>query len=58
MLSPISAFLEWYASLPVPQRRDIASFVSHFNLGYDEVLAVESGIEEAFVRVVTRYGTK
>lgn len=55
MQSPILAFLEWYSSLPVPQRRDIASFVSHFNLGYDEVLAVDNRIEDAFVRCVMRY---
>ena len=37
MLSPIIAFLEWYRSLPIPHRQEIATFMVEFNPGYEEV---------------------
>ena len=35
MKSPIAAFLEWYKSLPVPHRQEIAAFIMQFNPGFE-----------------------
>jgi hypothetical protein len=39
--SPINAFLEWWRSLPVPHRQEIATYVVEFNPGYEGVDAFE-----------------
>jgi hypothetical protein len=35
MKSPIDAFLDWYKSLPVPHRQEIAAFMMQFNPGFE-----------------------
>lgn len=35
MKSPIEAFLDWYKSLPVPHRQEIAAFIMQFNPGFE-----------------------
>ena len=35
MKSPIEAFLDWYKSLPVPHRMEIAAFIMQFNPGFE-----------------------
>jgi len=37
MDSPLGKFIEWYMSLPVPQRQSIAEFVVFFNVGFDDI---------------------
>jgi hypothetical protein len=37
MESPINAFLNWYQTLPIPHRQDIAAFVVGFNPGFEGV---------------------
>jgi hypothetical protein len=37
MYSPLAKFVEWYMSLPVPQRQSIAEFVVFFNIGFDDI---------------------
>ncbi|MEW6670124.1 MAG: hypothetical protein AB1427_00390 [Thermodesulfobacteriota bacterium] len=51
MKSPIEAFLDWYKSLPVPHRQEIAAFVMQFNPGFEAADAVDlvnlvTGFEE------------
>ena len=35
MKSPVDAFLDWYKSLPVPHRQEIAAFIMQFNPGFE-----------------------
>ena len=35
MKSPIEVFLNWYKSLPVPHRQEIAAFIIQFNPGFE-----------------------
>jgi len=52
MKSPIDAFLDWYKSLPVPHRQEIAAFIMQFNPG------VEIGDASDLENLVARFEGK
>jgi hypothetical protein len=56
MDSPLGKFIEWYGSLPVPQRQSIAEFVVFFNTGFDDVDTIDMHkIHTNFVKKLLKY---
>ncbi|MGD8386878.1 MAG: hypothetical protein PVG49_07035 [Desulfobacteraceae bacterium] len=56
MDAPLDKFIEWYISLPVPQRQSIAEFVVFFNIGFEDVDTTDiHELHTTFVKKLLNY---
>ena len=56
MDSQLEKFIEWYMSLPVPQRQSIVEFVIFFNIGFDDIDTTNmEELHNAFVKKLSKY---